>query len=192
MDIKRELKVAYLAGVLDSDGWFTIHRNSNLPPSGESRVNPCYSPRVGVNQCERQAVELAQELYGGKILVIDYSKTANRFSQKPMWNWCCNSDTREAMLEELIPHLRIKVKQAKVLLRLVKDIRVNFHGGRHNSHSIEVIEFREKLYQELRLLNHPSVAETECVDSSNGDATVQTAQMENVQNEAEMTSSVSR
>ena len=154
MDIKRELKAAYLAGVLDSDGWFTIHRNSK-PSLGKHFVNPCYSPRVGVNQVERQACELALAMYGGTIHVIDYSKTQNRFSQKPMWNWNSNADTIEVMLEELIPHLRIKVQQAKVLLRLVKDIRVNFRGGKYNTHPPEVIAFREKLYWELKRANHP-------------------------------------
>ena len=180
-----ELKVAYLAGALDSDGWFTIHKNT------KQSVNPTYSPKVGINQCQIEAIQLAQELYGGKVLVIDY-KDQDRYSPKPMFHWSSNAATIEQMLIELIPHLRIKVRQAKVLLRLVKDIRVNHRGGKYNPHPASVVSFRESLWQELRQFNHPSVAETECVDlvKLNEDATGRTAQMENVQNTAEMTVSV--
>lgn len=179
--MNKELKIAYLAGVLDSDGWFTIHKNTL------SSANPIYSPKVGINQCEGAAIKLAQELYGGKISVIDYTQQ-DRFSPKPMFHWSSIADTIEVMLTELIPHLRIKVKQAEVLLRLVKDIRVNRRGGKNNPHPQFVVSFRESLYQELRQYNHPSVAETECVDlvELNKDATVRTEQMENVQSKAEM------
>jgi hypothetical protein len=180
--MNRESKLAYLAGVLDSDGWFTIHKS----PISEQRTNHGYYPSVGINQCEKEAIELAQELYGGKITVVDYSKQQNRFSQRPMWHWQTHSSFTEKMLEELIPHLRIKVKQAQILLRLVKDIRVNRRGGKYNPHPKAVIDFRESLYQEIRKLNCRPVAETECVGSSNGDATVRSAQMENVQSTTEM------
>lgn len=177
--MNRELKIAYLAGVLDSDGWFTIHKNA------KQSVNPTYSPKVGINQCESAAIQVALELYGGKMGVIDYTGHA-RFSQKPMFHWSSNAATIEQMLNELIPHLRIKVNQAKVLLRLVKDIRVNRRGGKNNPHTDAVVSFRESLYQELRQFNRPSVAETECVDTQKGDATVRTAQMENVQSSVEI------
>lgn len=182
--MNRELKVAYIAGVLDSDGWFTIHKNS------KQTTNPIYSPKVGINQCEIEAIRVAQELFGSKIQIIDYSNQ-KRFSQRPMYHWSSNADTIESMLTELIPYLRIKVKQAHCLLRLVRDIRVNRRGGR-DLQKPEVIKFRESLWKENRALNNNPVAETECVDASNGDATVRTVGMINQQMLAEMTNTLNK
>lgn len=163
--MERELQVAYLAGVLDSDGWFTIHKNS------KQSVNPAYSPDIGINQVEPHACVLAYELWGGKLGKIDYSNTENRHSQKPMVTWKPHKDGLAVLLKDIIPHLRIKKKQAEILLRLRADIV--FHGrtgGRERkSLSPQTVAFRESLYQQFKGLQNAPVAETECVGSPFGE-----------------------
>lgn len=162
--MNRECEVAYLAGVLDSDGWFTIHLNT------KQSANPTYSPDFGINQVEPHAIELAQRLFGGKISVIDYSKhKANRFSTKPMYHWQPDKLGMVVVLKELIPYLRIKRKQAEVILSLRVDIV--FHGrtgGREKKTlSPQTVAYRAKLYQQFREIQPPRVATTECVGPLN-------------------------
>lgn len=158
----RQLEVAYLAGVLDSDGWFTIHCNT------KQSANPTYSPSMGISQLTPEACALAYKLWGGKLGEIDYSKQNNRFSKRPLCTWAPHKEGLELLLGEVIPFLRIKKEQAKILLRLRLDIK--FHGrtgGREKkSLSPQTVEFRSKLYQQFLALRNASVATTECGDSS--------------------------
>jgi len=172
-----EFKVAYMAGVMDSDGWFTIHKNSK---QGDV---PIYSPGIGINQAEPEAIMLAREIFGGNVSIIDYSKQKNRFSRKPMYHWKCLAGMQDVVLEALIPHLRIKRKRAEVLLRLRNDI--NFHKS-NEALQMHVVDFRERLYQEFKKLSHPPVAETECIDPSN-EGKRQSDLHGNMQTTAEMT-----
>lgn len=153
--MKRELQVAYLAGVMDSDGWFTIHKHT---PAG---TNAVYSPDLGINQATPECVELAYELYEGKLGKIDYSNSKGRHSKKPMFTWKPHKGNMTIVLEELIPHLRIKHEKAKLLLRLKKDI--DFHKG-NSWLPDQTVEFREKLFQQFKGLHATSAAETECWD----------------------------
>ena len=179
IDMKKEteLKIAYLAGVLDSDGWFTIHKNSR------QGLLSIYSPDIGINQVESEAIMLAQSLFGGTVGIIDFSKQENRFSRKPMYSWKCSAGMQDIVLESLIPHLRIKRKRAEILLRLRKDI--NFHK-KYKDPPLNVVDFRESLYQQLKELSHPPVAETECIDSSREEKR-QSDLHGNMQSAAEMT-----
>ena len=181
--MNRELEVAYLAGVLDSDGWFTIHLNT------KQSANPTYSPDFGINQVEPHAIDLVQKLFGGRTSVIDYSKhKANRFSTKPMYHWSPDKLGMAIILKELIPYLRIKRKQAEILLALRTDIV--FHGrtgGREKKClSPQTVEYRTKLYQQFREIQPPRVATTECVDSLETGEKRQSDLHSNMQTSAEM------
>ena len=180
-----ELKVAYLAGVMDSDGYFTIHKNARTTAS------PIYSSGFGINQVESEAIILARDTFGGTIKMIDYTKAytqGKRFSNKPMYYWVCPASMQKSVLEALIPLLRIKRKQAEILLRLRKDIEFYPRTGGRESSSLppQAIEFREKLYQELRGLRHSPVAETER-ESSSDEEKRQSDLHGNMQSAAEMT-----
>lgn len=154
----RELQVAYLAGVMDSDGWFTIHKHTS------AGVNAVYSPDLGINQATPECVSLAFDLWEGKLGKLDFSKSKERHSRKPMFTWKPHKWNMTEILEELIPHLRIKHEKAKILLRLKKDI--DFHKG-NSWLPDQTVEFREKLFQQFKGLNATSAAETECWDPDN-------------------------
>ena len=164
--LKRELQVAYMAGVLDSDGWVTIHKNV------KTKHCPVYSPRMGLNQVEPQAIELAFSLFGGKVGKVNYDKDSyNRFSRKPMFTWTIGSDGLIEAVSELIPFLRIKKKQAELVLSLQMNIRKfkstrAIKGIKRGVLTPDTIEFREKCYQNLRIAHSSTVAETEREETS--------------------------
>ena len=113
----KKINLAYLAGVLDSDGSFSIAvdtwRVRNLGG------NPSFQEIIAIGQCDQQALDLAYELFGG-----------GRRSQKPrgpnrrtMFYWQVTNKKAIAVVRALLPFLRIKRRQAEVLLKLrtIKD-----------------------------------------------------------------------
>jgi len=179
----KEVRIAYVAGVMDSDGWFTIHRSLNK----EGHVNPTYSPSVGLNQSRKEAIEFFISLYGGKMGVIDFSNTTNRFSRKPLYVWKISKTKMLPFLTDIRSYLQIKGKDCELITKLRKHIDKHTIGGRQ-AHSSEVIAYRESLYQELRKLRGKDspVAETKRGDSRKRDAIVRPARVENVQSSSEM------
>jgi hypothetical protein len=140
-----------------------------------------YSPRIGINQVEPQAVELAQQIFGGGSSI---NHTQDRFGKKALRAWFLGSDGLIEALRELIPFLRIKKEQARVVLALQENIREwkgkvrGVRGQRSPIYPPDVYEFRESCYQKLRALRLSPVAETESDGSlaeRKGDATVRTS-----------------
>lgn len=58
----RESDLAYLAGVVDSDGCIRVERLRN---NGRSKDGTSYAAFVAVQQVERHAVDLARATLGG-------------------------------------------------------------------------------------------------------------------------------
>lgn len=182
----REHDVAYIAGVIDSDGYITIHKNTSIMP-------PIYSPRIGINQVEPQAVLLAKELFGGNIQIV----SPDHFGRKSMYYWQLGSNGLIEALRELIPFMRIKKEQALIALRLQENIREwkgkvrGVRGQRSPVLPPDVIEFREKCYQDLRAARLTPAAETKSRDfdlDRGKDAIVRTPTMQSkLERQAEMT-----
>lgn len=188
--MQRIIQVAYTAGVIDSDGWFTIHRNV------KQSVKPVYSPRMGINQAETPAVELAHKLFGGSIKIVDHK---DRYGYgKPLHCWTIGSDGLIEAIEELLPHFRIKWANALCVLMLQKNIRYYkkafraVRGGVGRAVYPEAVyKEREHYYTALRALHSSTATETERQGMAyalyklyeherRDDATVRTQRMANV------------
>jgi len=83
---------AYLAGVIDSDGYISVKRTGRNS----------YTPRVGIKQIEPEAVDLAQATWGG-YRAID---------TRQMWVWQTTGAKCAGVLRDIRPFLRIKGEQA--------------------------------------------------------------------------------
>lgn len=119
--------LAYLAGVIDSDGTIGIKRNR--PYSGGTQPN--YSERVCVKQVEPQAIDLLHATFGG------YRSTCGPSAKKgrDLHLWQVTDLKALTCLVALLPYLRIKAKQAQncIDLRALKQeskrARVPFGRG---------------------------------------------------------------
>ena len=60
---------AYIAGALDSDGYFTIRKSTYGMRVTKDCVNPVYSASVGIRQVTPQVPELMKEMFGGTICI---------------------------------------------------------------------------------------------------------------------------
>lgn len=100
------LDLAYLAGVIDSDGCIGVYRLRQ-----GSRV--VYQPKVQIKQVEPEAIDLAKALFGGHV----YRHKGQNERSKPLWVWQIHSAATRKPLTDLLPYLRIKRPRAVNALR---------------------------------------------------------------------------
>lgn len=106
-----------MAGVLDSDGHIGVHVNWYKVRSDTyaDSKQPTYQPRCSVKQLDPEAIELFGDTFGGHVYVDGNNK---RGSGRPINVWQVHSAACRAVLEALRPFLRIKTRQADLVLEL--------------------------------------------------------------------------
>lgn len=109
-----KLELAYLAGVIDSDGHIGIKRNTYAMRVRGDAGQPIYAERIDIKQVQPQAVELARACFGGWLGI---TKAYAKFG-KPLHSWHCHSAMAGKALAMLLPYLRIKKAQAGNALAL--------------------------------------------------------------------------
>lgn len=109
--------MAYLAGVMDSDGYIGVGKKK----AGKWAAN--YQPRVQVKQVDTEATDLFRETFGGHLYRHEPSTERGR----PLWCWQVHSAACRPVLEALLPYLRIKTNRAENALALCE---VNRRLGR--------------------------------------------------------------
>lgn len=138
----REL-LSYLAGVMDSDGYFSIHRR--IGSVRRDGVTPIYyEPKLGLNQVSPLIPELMRETFGGKV----YRYTHATREGLPWFMWASWSNVAIDAARVLRPFLRLKCGQAEVIMRYRSLPRTN-------KITEELAASRAALYDEIRSLNGP-------------------------------------
>ena len=102
--------LAYLAGIIDADGCIRVSRQK---PYGD-RSTPSYHARVHVRMVEREAIDLLDETFGGHVWTQKPSAARGR----PVHVWDISDAAAERALTQLLPHLRVKRRQAQNALDL--------------------------------------------------------------------------
>ena len=108
-----KLILAYLAGCIDSDGYITIKKSTYSKRHGES-VNAGYWETIGLRQVTSQVPELLKQTFGGHI----YISKGHSENSKPLYNYRSANVIAFNIAKSLLPYLRIKTKQAEILLEL--------------------------------------------------------------------------
>ena len=160
----KRVDLAYLAGVMDSDGYFTIKRSTyNIRKIKDSHF-PKYGEKVGLKQVQPQAIDLLFNNFGG------YRRIEKPTAQngKPLHSVSLTDRKANFFIKSILPFLRIKKKQAKILIDLRKSINEGKQGrseivcnsrwGRPmKTHraitSPEQLKYRESLIKEIKSLN---------------------------------------
>lgn len=123
----RECDIAYLAGVVDSDGCIRVERLRN---HGRSADGISYAAFVAIGQVEPHAVELAHATFGGFVLKVN--PTQKKPHARPMFRWTAKSRIASCALDVMRPYLRIKAAQADnaiALARLVEKLNRDRYVG---------------------------------------------------------------
>lgn len=108
--------LAYLAGVMDSDGSIGIRKDTYQMRVRRDQSVPSYYPRICVGQITPQAIALFKQTFGG-IVCVSHRRKQNRH---PLLRWEMRHKRATAVVQALLPFMRIKRKQAMLVIRLTK------------------------------------------------------------------------
>lgn len=136
--------LAYLAGMIDADGYITINRSTRAGVA-------YYGAQVGISGTRRQPHDLAASLWGGKVSLYQPKNPRHR----GQYQWSRQGDVAIGIITALLPYLRIKLDQARVALELQEhcifgrgDDPFPWFSAGYNP-----TPFREELVAEIRELN---------------------------------------
>jgi hypothetical protein len=143
----RNILMAYIAGLFDGDGSFTLGRKK---PSHEGQSS-LYYPLIQFCNKDKSSLSIIKDVFGGHVntrmpyMSRDGSKRQTSYTLKIEKATLC-----KPFLEALIPYLIIKRERAEFLLSFVN--RNPFIRG-SNKLSKEIIASREYDYIQMKLLN---------------------------------------
>ncbi|MFQ5878779.1 MAG: hypothetical protein ACE5IZ_01190 [Dehalococcoidia bacterium] len=109
-----EVTLAYLAGLLDADGYFTIKRNTyHVRIRGDARC-PMFNERIGLKQTRPEGVALLHSLFGG------YRNIQRGYSRhtKLLHGWQVTDAAAAKVAQAMLPFLRLKRQQAGLIIAL--------------------------------------------------------------------------
>jgi hypothetical protein len=160
-----EVLKAYLAGCLDSDGYFTIKRSTYQMRVRGDATQPMFSEKVGLKQVIKEVPELLHQAFGGCLRIEKPSAKKG----KPLHAWSVTDRQAVRCVQTVLPFLRVKHRQAEFLLELreLKNLpqirtgeivsRKSRWGHMVNVHrrtvDPKVIVAKERLHQAVKDLN---------------------------------------
>lgn len=145
--IGRDVSPRYLAGFIDGEGALMIARSSD---SSHKRYQ--YRARIAVANVDRGVLEDLQGSFGGILTNQPPRKTRWKHAYGLVWT----DRMAGRILRAVKPYLRVKRRQAEVLLNFIRHkarTRQGHHGRFFAPLPRKVVSFREDLYRKIRKLN---------------------------------------
>lgn len=119
------IDLAYLAGIIDSDGYITA--------SSSTRNGRTYcGPRVGISGTRREPHDLAASIFGGT--VRSYDPRGDRAHHRTQHQWVLEGDKAAEAIAAVMPFLHVKRDQADLAMQL-QELRVEARDARTNEDS---------------------------------------------------------
>ncbi len=115
--------LAYAAGVVDSDGCIGITKRA--PQAVNRRVSPAYQGYITVTNTSLELLNWFEDEFGGS----RKNRTQVLATHKRCYNWAVTNTAAAAMAELLIPYLKVKGAQAKLIIEL-HDVHQRYLGRR--------------------------------------------------------------
>ncbi len=109
-----DCRLAYLAGAMDSDGHFSIKRQTYAMRVRGDAGNPVFQEVCGLKQVTPQIPALLKETFGGYL----GQQGASTKNGKPLWSWQATDRNAAQCAKALFPYLCVKRQQADLLLQL--------------------------------------------------------------------------
>lgn len=107
-----EKDLAYFAGFVDGEGYIGIKKYIR-----NKKYAPMYSERISVGGLCERAIKSFNDLVQGYI----YYHKPNKKSPNGFWTWEVTEDNARRFLTMILPYLRIKQLEAKIVLALGKN-----------------------------------------------------------------------
>ncbi len=105
--------LAYLAGVVDADGYVTGTRSTR-------KGNTYFGAQVGITGSSREPHDLAASLFGGNVSA--HRPGRDRAHYRTQYHWQVCGRRAVPIITALLPYLRIKTSRAVLVLQLQEDV----------------------------------------------------------------------
>lgn len=125
---------AYLAGLLDGEGWF-----------GSAKSNNSYAPRIQIGMTNYDVLFWCHTRFGGHI----HDMGSSRVGIKQAWKWNMSSNAIRTHIPHTLPFLKVKQQQGL----LVVDWLTNWSNTHGQRLSEELRSKQEELWRSLKALN---------------------------------------
>jgi len=136
---------SYVSGIMDTEGSFSIKKEK--PHSGS--VSARYNPTIQLTMVPAVVIDLIRRNCSlGSYCIPKAACTQKGYAYK----FCVSSKEQcKQFLSYLVPYLRYKKEQALTLIKFCE----NFGAIKHRQAKVpqEILDIREDLYQQMRLLN---------------------------------------
>ena len=117
-----ELDFAYAAGLIDGEGHIaaTSHRTTSRGRSVSTKGKPYFKfdSRISMSLTAKEPLDWLLEKFGGTVY---FKKMPEEKNWKDQWTWVAlGNQSKARLLKGIIPFLKIKQKQAVLLLEYVQ------------------------------------------------------------------------
>lgn len=145
-----EVKLAYIAGILDGEGSIMIQRQSSKSFMKQRAKSGCfhphYAPCIRIGMLEREPLDLIVNT----TLLGEVYEEKPYHRKRPMFRWMLRAKKEiHEFLTLVMPYLIVKKKQAELCLKFVNEW-VNCTSIRITP---EIQAMRENAWMEMRKLN---------------------------------------
>jgi hypothetical protein len=135
-------EAAYLAGLVDGEGCISIYHRRAYSKSRER--NPSAIGGVRIAMCAPDLIQWICSITGlGKV----YRLPARKDTDKDSWLWEPGLRESARFLEAILPYLRLKERQASLLIELAHIKAQSRRGRQYN------LERQQEIAQEIKILN---------------------------------------
>ena len=144
MVTKDKSKLAYLAAMLDGEGWFSITRT--MIYDRNKNPYPAFDLQIGVANTSLKLMKWLVSNFGQSYRELSQRK--NTFAKRKVYSWRIERrENQESLILAVLPYLVIKKEQAKTALRYIRLPRVEPQA-------------RMKLHLLMKSLNKPKSVTT--------------------------------
>lgn len=140
-----ETDLAYFAGLFDGEG----HISLGMHPHPRYKSIEMHSINFCIGNTDITLLKWVVNIFGGRITTqINNCDSPSHYKQQYMWQ--AHSNTLQDYLPLLVPYLKSKKRQAKLLLEYLK-YKKNY---RRNGAPPEYKEWRKSIRNQITELNH--------------------------------------
>jgi len=139
-EVKDDRDLIYLCGLFDGEGYAGISK-SMFPNSPYANFSPC----ISIEMTDFEPLVALQNYFGGRIYLTRHRK--GKISSR---RWRCKTSQIDWVANSLLKYVIIPRKR-RVLECVVSCVKTRKYIGTHVPY--EVMELRQQLYDECRLLN---------------------------------------
>ena len=107
----KKTDLAYIAGILDGEGYIGIKRDSSVK---KGCANRSYHARIQVRMVDEPAIAFLAETLGGWY----YAEKAHLVNGRPLFCYQASDAAAVAILRIVLPYLRVKRGAAEIVLEL--------------------------------------------------------------------------